>query len=205
MDGGCHHSAEGIVVTDDDLTGGNGVVFIDDGQGVELQQTEEGVFEVLLPLLVGNILRRHKDLGHRVIVGGEEAVIGVHELTLSHGGGSLLGRDVGRSSAKRELAYAHADSARGHQHHLMACIFQITQHTAQQLHTAHVHQTRAVSQCGSANLNDDSHRNSDLSNKTYFIKYTRLSDKCPLKTFPLFTAELRSDPQTTPPRCCAAP
>ena len=37
---GGHDGAQGVVVADDDLFGGDGIVLIDDGEGAQFQQAE---------------------------------------------------------------------------------------------------------------------------------------------------------------------
>ena len=88
-----------------DLSGGHGVVLVDDRQGAQLQQAEDGVLEVLLRSLWSMSSPSEEDLGHSVVVLGEQPVVGVHQLALSHGGGRLLAGHVSGPAGQIQLAH----------------------------------------------------------------------------------------------------
>ena len=92
-----------------------------------------------------------------MVVLREKLVIGVHELALAHGGGSLLAGHILGPAFQRELAHAHTDGAGGDQSHLMACIFQITEHLAQLLHLTNVQPSGGMCNGGGAHFYYDSH------------------------------------------------
>ena len=83
-----------VVANGGDLIGGNGVVFVDDGQGTQLQQAGQGVLKVHAAFGVLHVHAGEQDLRHGVIVGVEQPVVGVHQLTLAHSGAGLLGGGV---------------------------------------------------------------------------------------------------------------
>ena len=87
---------QGIVVAHLDLFRGNRVVFVDDGQNAQLQKFGQSIFEILLPIGGFEVCARQKDLRHHVPVFGEQAVVRVHEFTLSDGCRRLFGGDIRR-------------------------------------------------------------------------------------------------------------
>ena len=93
-----HDGRQGIVVTDDDLLGGNRIVFIDDGPRSQLQQSVEGVAEIIVAVLVLHIVAGDQQLGHGMVVFAEELIVGVHQLALAHGGSGLLGGNIRRTA-----------------------------------------------------------------------------------------------------------
>ena len=63
---------------------------------------------------VVEIITRQKNLGNGVIVLGEQLIIDVHQLALTDSRRRLLGGHIRGSLAQSQLAYAHADRARGY-------------------------------------------------------------------------------------------
>ncbi len=122
---------EGVVFPDGvvyaDLVGDHGVVFVDDGDGLELKQTQEGIAHVLPPPLVPHVGPGQQHLGHRMVVLGEQLVVDVHQFALSYRRGGLFGGHVGGTARQLELAHPHADGPRGHQDDFMPRVFQIGQ------------------------------------------------------------------------------
>ena len=156
MDAAGHHGPQGVVVAHLDLGGGYGVVFVDDGEHPQLQQLQ-GILEVLTSVRVVDVLPGEEDLGHGVVVHGKKPVVGVHQLTLAHGRGGLLGGHILGLAGQVELAHPHADGAGGDQNGLVSCILQVRQHLHQLLHMANVQQARGVCQGGSADFHHNSH------------------------------------------------
>ena len=156
-DGGRHRRRQGIVVADDDLIGGDGVVLVEDRQRAQLQQTAEGVVEILLPSAVGNVRRSDKELRHGVVILREQLVVDIHQLALSHGGRRLLGGHIGGTPRQIQLPHAHADGAGRHQNDLMPRVLQVAEHLAQPLHPLDVQAPRGVSQRGGTHLYNDTH------------------------------------------------
>ena len=152
-----HDGRERIVVADAEFRDRDGVVLIDDRDRVQLQQALDGVLEVFVPRGVGDIVRRQQDLRDGVAVFREQLVVGVHKLALAHGGRGLLGRHVHRLFAEAQLAYAHADGARGDEDHFVARVLEIAEYLAQRLHLPDVEPPRGVGDGGGADLDDDAH------------------------------------------------
>ena len=98
-----------------------------------------------------------QDLRHRVVVFGKQLVVGVHQFTLTHGSGSLLGGDVLGPFLQAQLAHAHADGTGGHQDHLMTGVFDVGDHLGQKLHPANVQMAGGMGQGGGTELDDDAH------------------------------------------------
>ena len=140
-----------------DLVGGNGVVLIDDGQGTQLQQAGQGVLEVHAPLGVLHVHAGEQDLRHSVVVGVEQPVVGVHQLTLTHSGTGLLGGGVLGAGRQRQLAHAHADGTGGYQNDLVALVFQVAEHFDQLFGVADVQPPGGVCQGRSAYFHNDAH------------------------------------------------
>ena len=109
MNAGRNDGRERIVVADTELSDRNRVVFVDDRDGIQLQQTLDGVLEILVPHGVGNIIRRQQNLRDGMAVFGEQLVVGIHELALADSGSSLLRWHIGRLLSEAELAHAHSD------------------------------------------------------------------------------------------------
>ena len=118
-----HNSGQRVVIANGgDLIGGNAVVLIDDGQCTQLQQAGQSVLDVHPALGVLHVYAGKQDLRYRVIVGTEQPVVGVHQLALPHGCAGLLGGGILGACRQRKLAHAHADSAGGHQNHLVSLV-----------------------------------------------------------------------------------
>ena len=126
-----HNGSQGVVVADDNLLGGHGVVFIDDGQGPQVQQPVQGVAEIPVALFAGHILPGNQQLGHGMVVIPEELIINVHQLTLAHGSSGLLPGDIPGALAQAQLPHPHADGPGGYQNHLMPRIFNVADHLTQ--------------------------------------------------------------------------
>jgi hypothetical protein len=101
-------AASGIVLSDAQLRRGYGVVLVDDGQDLHLQQPVQRIFKVPAPLLVLHVLGGKQDLRHIMVIFGEMLVIYVHELALPHRGGGLLPRDVRRPGHHAQLSHPMA-------------------------------------------------------------------------------------------------
>ena len=160
---------QGVVVADLNFFRGHGVVFVDDGQGVQLQQTDHGVVEVAEPVGLVHFLGSEQDLGHRVIVFPKGFVVGIHQLTLAHGGSGLLRWHILRALGQRELADAHADGPGRDQDDLVPGVFQVAEDLAQLLHPADVQQAGGVGQGRRAHFDHDAfvlHRKTPFETRT---------------------------------------
>ena len=173
VDAPCHDGGECIVVADDDLVGGDGVVLVDDGQCPQLQQTVQGVGKVETPGIVGSIVAGDQQLGNRVVVLAEQLVVCIHQLTLTHSGGGLFGQDVFRPLPQSQLAHAHADGAGGNQYQLMSGIFNVTHDLAQLLHPADIQMAGGVRKSRCADFDYNAHLRSLPEFLGYYITLVR--------------------------------
>ena len=159
MDAAGDDGGQRVIVADGgDLVGGNGVVLVDDGQRTQLQQPGQGVLEIQPPSLVLHIHAGEQDLRHIVVVGGEQAVVGVHQLTLAHSGAGLLGGHITGAGGQGQLAHSHADGTGRDEDDLVPCVLQVAQHLDQILCVADVQPPGGVCQCGGAHFDDDAHK-----------------------------------------------
>ena len=107
-----HLRRQGVVVAKAQLVGGSGVVLVDDGDDLPLQQSVEGVpgVEVLGPR--GHVERREEHLrGHDMLV-GEELGIDVEQMSLADGGRRLQVDDGGGPALATQHPHARRDCAR---------------------------------------------------------------------------------------------
>jgi len=106
---------------------------------------------------VVDVLAGKQDLGHGMVVLGEQPVIGVHQLALAHGGGGLLGGHIGGLAGQVEFAHPHADGAGGDKDHLVSRVLQIGEDLHQLLHVADIQMARGVGQSGCTDFDDNAH------------------------------------------------
>ena len=118
-----HNGTQRIVIANADLFGGDGVVFVNDRECAQFQQTEQGAMEVLATLIVAQIGARKQNLRHRVVIFREQFVVSIHQFALAHSGSRLLGGHIGGTRFKRQFAHAHTNGTRGYQDHFVARIF----------------------------------------------------------------------------------
>lgn len=83
--------------------------------------------------------------------------VGIHQLTLTDCGGSLLGRYICRPLSEAELAHAHADRAGGDEDHLISGILEVAEHLAERFHLADVQPAGWMRDGGGADFNDNAH------------------------------------------------
>ena len=150
-------SRQGVIVSNLDFRRGDTIVFVDNGQCVQLQEAEEGPLELFVAVGVLNILQGEQNLGDIVVVAGEALVVDIHELTLAHGCGGLLRGQVAGAAGQAQLADPHADGTRGDKDDLMAGVLQVAEDPDQVLHMPDVQTAGGMRQCGSADLDNDSH------------------------------------------------
>ena len=159
MDAGGHQRGQRVIVTQRVFLAGDGVIFVDDGDGTQLQQPLKRVLQVAAALLMVEILPCQQHLGHGMIVLAEQPVIGVHQLTLAHSGRRLLGRDVGRLF-DLQLADTQPGRRRGYHDQLVTGVLNIAPHLDKILSMADVEQPAGVCQRACAYFNDDTHKSS---------------------------------------------
>ena len=93
-----------------------------------------------------------------MVVLAEQPVIGIHQLALAHGGGSLLGDKVA-GLFNLQLACAEARGRRRYDDELMSGVLNIAPHPDQILGVADVEQPAGMCQRAGAYFNDDTHKN----------------------------------------------
>ena len=85
-----------VVVPELELVGGHGVVFVDDGHHLPLEQGKQGVAGVQEAGAGFQVVVGEEDLGHLEAEFGEGLLVGEHEGALAGGGhGLLLGDAAG--------------------------------------------------------------------------------------------------------------
>ena len=156
-----HDGGQGVVVPQDlvvprlDLGGGDGVVFIDDGNDPHFQQGVEGVGQVLRPDGIVHVVPRQQDLPHRAGVFGKELIVDVHDVALSHGCRCLLVAELRGPRPHLQLGHPHGNGAGGYQDHLVSHAVQIGQHPGHPLDALKVQNTGRMGQRRCAHLDDD--------------------------------------------------
>ena len=91
-----HQCRQSIVVTEhfSDLVNRHHVVFVQDWDNPQVQQTLQGVSHIQIRLAVVQVFDRQQYLGNLQSVDLKQFLIGVHQPALSDGGPDLPGRDV---------------------------------------------------------------------------------------------------------------
>ena len=90
LDEGHHNRGEAVVVTEFDVIGGDGVIFIDDRDRAEFKELVEGVAGVPAALGVRDGLLVHEDLGDRLAVLRKKLLVNAHQHDLADGCAGLL-------------------------------------------------------------------------------------------------------------------
>ena len=134
-----HHRRKHIVVAKQlllrlDLLIADGVVLIDNGDDLMLQQRLEGVGKILLLLLLTDVIRVQKDLSHGLVVIAKELIVQEHILALAHGCRSLLKPHLLRLFRQVHLVGTHGDRTGRNQHHLIAHVLNITKRSGKFFH-----------------------------------------------------------------------
>ena len=100
------HGGELIVVAEADLVHRDGVIFVDDGNDLGVEQRGEGVARVVGPRAIGQIGVGEQDLGDREFVAGERLFVGAHEDALPGRGRRLEQRHF-LWAARRGRVFSH--------------------------------------------------------------------------------------------------
>ena len=84
-----HQCAEGVVVTDFNFIGNDGVVFVDDRHNAQMQQGEHGRARIQIAFAIGQVLMREQNLRRNDVVFGKLGFIHLRQTHLPHGCGGL--------------------------------------------------------------------------------------------------------------------
>lgn len=96
-----------------ELEGGDGVVFVDDGDDAEGEEGVEGSAEVGVAGWVAEVVLGEKDLGDAAAEAIEGVVVDAHEAGLADGGAGLDLGEIGGAGGEVEALDAEADRAGG--------------------------------------------------------------------------------------------
>ena len=106
--------AKYLVVSGFDLGRRDGVIFIDNGNDSHLQQGFKGTGQMLRALGIVHIVAGEEDLCHGTVVLGKQFIINMHQLTLTHGGCSLLHAKLFWACRQGQFGSAYGDRAGGY-------------------------------------------------------------------------------------------
>ena len=104
---------EAVVVAEADFGGGDGVVFVDDGDAAERQQGAEGLAGVEVAAAVLGVAQGQQELGGGEVVGGQRLGPGLGEADLADGGGGLFFLQFQAFLGEAEGAPGQGDGAGG--------------------------------------------------------------------------------------------
>lgn len=152
----CHQCGQGIVVAQGIFFNGDGVVFVHDGNGTQLQQTFQRAAQVAQAIFVVEVLPGEQHLGHCVVVLAEQPVVGIHQFALSHGSGGLFGGDVFRL-LHLQFAYAQTGGGRGNNNQFVAGVFDVAPYLDQVLGMADIQPPARMGEGAGADLHNDAH------------------------------------------------
>ena len=109
-----HDGRQPVVVAEGGLQflDGDRVVFVDDGDGAEFQQGQEGISGVEVAGAVFEVLGRQQDLGGVVAVGRKGPLVGLDQQALADGGHGLEMGQIGGPLGHAQPAHAGPDRAR---------------------------------------------------------------------------------------------
>ena len=152
-----HLGGERVVVADTEFRNGDGVVFVDNRDGVQFQQTLDGVLEILMPHRVCNVVCRQQNLRDGVAVFREQLVVSIHQLALAHGCGGLLCHHI-FGAGNLQLAHAKAGCAGRYNNQLVPGVFDVTPHFYQCFGVADVQPPARMGQRAGADLDNNAHQ-----------------------------------------------
>ncbi len=116
--------AQGVIVADLDLVGGDRVVFVDDRDDLQLQQGAQGAAGVQVTLPISQVGMGEQDLGGVQAVAPKTAFIGLDQAHLANRGGGLQLVQRGRSFRPAQTIDALGDGAAGDQHYFLVLLDQ---------------------------------------------------------------------------------
>ncbi len=154
MDAAGDDGGQRVIVADrGDLISGNGVVLVDDGQRTQPSSRVRVFWKFSRRPSCSTSSPVSRIWATFVVVGGEQAVVGVHQLTLAHSGAGLLGGHItGAGGAGTACPLPHADGTGRDEDDLVPCVLQVAQHLDQILCVADVQPPGGVCQRGGAHL-----------------------------------------------------
>ena len=131
VDVGHEEGGELVVVAEDafvggkvggsvELEGGDGVVFVDDGDDAEREEGVEGAAEVGVACGIAEVVLGEEDLGDAAAELVEGVVVDAHEAGLADGGAGLNLGEVGGACRKAQALDTEADGAGGDDEDLVA-------------------------------------------------------------------------------------
>ena len=119
-----------VVVAEPDLVVRDGIVLVDHRYTAEFEQTLERFARVQILLSVHEVVRHQQHLRGHQGVACELGVVHLHESTLTSGRQRLQRSNIGRTSRQTQSRHAGRHRARGHQHHVVAGLPQLSDLTA---------------------------------------------------------------------------
>ena len=150
-----HQGGEPVVVPEPDLRGGHGVVLVDDRDDAELEQLVEGALRVAVMATSSDVVDGQQHLSGHLSVPGELLGVAVHQQSLPDRCGSLLTREVARTTLEGERRQARGDGARGDQHEVRAPSPDTGQAVDERTDLARVDHAGGRGQRGRADLDHD--------------------------------------------------
>ena len=113
-----HQRAQRIVVAEADFVDGDGVVFVDDGDGVEVEQGTQGTACIEVALAVGQVVVRQQHLRGMQMMFREARFVHLHQAHLANCGSRLQFVDGSGTLGPAQSLHAFSDGTTGDQHHL---------------------------------------------------------------------------------------
>ena len=157
VDAGRDEGCQRVVVAERIFLAGNGVVLVDDGDGVQLQKTFQRVLQVFAAQLVVEVLPREQHLRDGMVVLAEQPVVGVHQLALADRRSGLLGGDVA-GFVDLQLAHAETGGRRRDNNELMPGVLDVTPHLDEVFGVADIEQPAGMRQRAGSNFDDNTHK-----------------------------------------------
>ena len=152
-----HQRGQRVVVAQRVFLAGDGVVLVDDGDGVQLQKTFQRILQVFAAQLVVEVLPREQHLRDGMVVLAEQPVVGVHQLALADRRSGLLGGDVA-GFVDLQLAHAETGGRRRDNNELMPGVLDVTPHLDEVFCVADIEQPAGMRQRAGSNFDDNTHK-----------------------------------------------
>ena len=108
----CNHCGKRVVIANLDLLGCDGIVFIDNGKHLQLQQTTHRILEITVAISMLKIRTCEKNLRHGVAVLLEQTVICIHQFALTNCRRRLLCGNILGTFIEKEFSNTHSDGSR---------------------------------------------------------------------------------------------
>ena len=147
-----------VVVSDFDLIHRHGVVLIDDGNDLHIEQGEKGTARVDVLMMTRRILLCQEHLCHRSSILMKELLIDVEKVSLSDRRKGLPRRHRCRTFLHAERIHSRRNCTGGNEENLLALIGLVDQLTHKMLDAAQIHSARGMRQRTCSNLYDNALR-----------------------------------------------